>query len=688
MKGCAVRSTLKTLLTAVGALLLALMPATAPAWATDPVAIPSGTNIVDPSGALGTRKSDVQTAISNLLSQHKLNLYVVIVDSFTNPSDRTAWAQAVAKNKGMGTSDVLLAIATAGQYELAASTANTKVYPKISTITQNAVTPNLANGKKDYAQAAIDTAKAVGDAAAGGSGSVSSGSDVTPLLVGGVVVVAGAAGAYALSRRRKTRTLGQRATVAPSDPLAGVPVEELRKRASALLVRADDTVKSSEQELGFAEASYGSDAVGNFTKALADAKGQLSESFKLQQQLDDHIPDTEQQQRAWLGEIIHRSQAAIQSLADQKADFDELRELERTAPAALDNVSAGVQQATARLAGAEKTLAALSARYSESAVRQVADNITQAKDRLAFVESASVQARQQLAANETGPAAVSVRAAEEALHQSAVLLDAIDKASAALDTARSSLASAVADTENDLAQAKAMAKGQQHAELVGPIAGVESALAQAKQELAGSKVDPVSLLGRIEKAHQQLDDVLAGVRNWEEQAQRAAAALQQAIRTAQDTIGATSDYIEARRGGVGTEARTRLAEAQRNLDYALSIAQSDPASALAYAQQATTLAQQAAQIAQQDVEQFSGFGGYGMGGGRNYGGGIGGAILGGILIDSILRGGHHGGGGWGGGGWGGDGGGGFGGDGGGFGGGFGGDGGGGGGGFGGDGGSF
>lgn len=467
-----------------------------------------------------------------------------------------------------------------------------------------------------------------------------------------------------------------------ADPLAALTVDELRRQAGALLVRADDSIKSSEQELGFAEASYGTDAVGNFTKALQDAKAHLSESFKLQQQLDDHIPDTEQQQRAWLAEIIHRSEAAIQSLADQKADFDALRELERNAPAALDNIASGVAQASARLASAEQTLITLRANYAESAVAHVSDNIAQAKDRLAFVDSASEQARDQLSANDTGLAAVSVRAAEEALHQSTVLLDAIDKASTALGTARTSLDGALADTESDLAQAKAMTQGGQHSELTGPIAAVESVLAQAKQELAGPKIDPVSLLGRVEKAHQQLDEVLTGVRDKEQQAQRAAASLQQAIRTAQDTIGATSDYIEARRGGVGTEARTRLAEAQRNLDYALSIATSDPSSALAYAQQATSLAQQAAQIAQQDVDQFAGFG---MGGGgRNYGGGIGGAILGGILIDSILHGGHHQGDTWGGGGfgggWGGDGGG-WGGDGGGFGGGDGG-------GFGGDGGSF
>ena len=46
----------------------------------------------------------------------------------------------------------------------------------------------------------------------------------------------------------------------------------------------------------------------------------------------------------------------------------------------------------------------------------------------------------------------------------------------------------------------------------------------------------------------------------------------------------------SRRGGVGTEARTRLAESQRNLDYALSIARTDPVTALTYAQQAHALA--------------------------------------------------------------------------------------------------
>ena len=151
----------------------------------------------------------------------------------------------------------------------------------------------------------------------------------------------------------------------------------------------------------------------------------------------------------------------------------------------------------------------------------------------------------------------------------------------------------------------------------------------------------------METAHQSLDRSLCGIRDQQEQARRAQASLQQTIMSAQAQISATSDYITARRGGVGTEARTRLAEAQRNLDYALSISRNDPVTALNYAQQAHALAAQAAQLAQSDVDSFGGYAnqGYGRGGmfgGGGGGGGLGGAILGGILINSILNGGSGG----------------------------------------------
>jgi predicted nucleic acid-binding Zn-ribbon protein len=606
---------------------------------------------VDSAKVLGPREGEVKAAISKLLKDHRYNLYVVTVNSFEDPSEPRAWAQAVASKKSMGTADAILAISKAGQYYFAANSAST-IASKNSAITQNAVAANLGAGKADYAQAAIDTAAAIGDAAGGGSGTVPGEFNAAPLLVGAGVVAAGGAATYLYlrSRRRKAAELESARELAEArkvDPLAGLSIEELRRKSGSLLIEADDAIKSSEQELGFAQAQYGDAAVGNFIKALQDAKGHMTESFKLQQQLDDHIPDTEEQQRSWLGEIIRRSEAALASLQEQKADFDSLRELEKNAPQALANVNSGAAEAAAKISSAEGSLEQLRTKYAESSLVQVSDNITQAKERLAFVQNASNTAREKLQAGENGLAAVAVRASEEGLHQTNVLIDAISKMAVSLDEARKGVDAAIVDARQDLAQAHAMIDSGAHPELAGPVAGVESALQDVKADILG-RIDPFATLDRIETAHRALDQALAGIRDQQDQARRAQASLQQTIMAAQAQISATSDYITARRGGVGTEARTRLAEAQRNLDYALSISRNDPVTALTYAQQAHSLAAQAAQLAQADVDHFDGYARQGYGGGMfggGGGGGLGGAILGGILINSILNGGV---GGWGG----------------------------------------
>ncbi|WP_202129054.1 TPM domain-containing protein [Pseudarthrobacter sp. ATCC 49987] len=650
------RSTYKRLLAVLGVAGLLAFPA-APALAEDPVTLDPVTKVVDSAGVLGDRRGEVEQAIKKLGTDHAMTYHVVYVKKFENPTDRVAWATAVAEKASLGANAMMLTVATdTRQYQLSKPSNSKITNAQRDTIVSSAVDPNLRNG--DYAQAAIDSAAAIGDAAGGGKGNVpSEGGAGNAVLVGVGVVAAGGAGAYLyLRNRRKKAAAGASAGTGPQgelDPLAGLTVEELRRKSGSLLIEADDAIKSSEQELGFAQAQYGDAAVGNFTKALQDAKGHMSESFKLQQQLDDHIPDTEEQQRSWLGEIIRRSEAALASLQEQKADFDSLRELEKNAPQALAAVSAGASEAEAKIASAEQSLAELRAKYAESALVQVGDNINQAKERLAFVQNASVTAREKLSAGEGSLAAVAVRAAEESLHQTNVLIGAITKVAGNLDEARSGLESAVVDTSQDLAQARAMIQSGAHPELAGPVAAVEAALAQVKAEIQGGKIDPIATLERVETAHQSLDASLSGIRDQQEQARRAEASLQQSIMSAQAQISATSDYITARRGGVGTEARTRLAEAQRNLDYALSISRTDPVTALQYAQQAHALAAQAAQLAQSDVDHFGGYAnqGYGRGGmfGGGGGGGLGGAILGGILINSILHGGG-GGGGWGGGG--------------------------------------
>ncbi|OAE02372.1 TPM domain-containing protein [Arthrobacter sp. OY3WO11] len=671
------RSKFKRIFAVIGLTAFLAMPAGA-AWAEDPVDLDPATKIVDDAGVLGSQKGEVQDAIKKLGADHATVLHVVTVKRFENPADREAWSDAVAEKANLGSNALIFAVATETRQYVLNKGGSKITAAQIENIKSKAIGPQLAND--NYAQAAINAAAAIGDAAGGGSGNVPGDGAGAAVLVGTGVVAAGGAGAYLYFRNKRKKAAGQAANAsygpqgAELDPLASLSIEELRRKGGSLLIEADDAIKSSEQELMFAQAQYGDSAVGNFTKALNEAKAHLSESFKLQQQLDDHIPDTEEQQRTWLGEIIRRSEAALSSLQEQKADFDSLRELEKNAPQALAAVNAGAREADSKISSAEESLTSLRAKYAESALTQVSDNILQAKERLAFVQNATATAQQKLAEGEASLSAVAVRAAEESLHQTNVLLDAIAKVSSNLDEARSSLESAVVDTSQDLAQARAMIQSGAHPELAGPVAGVENALAQVKAEIQGGKIDPIATLQRVETAHQSLDQALTGIRDQQEQSRRAQASLQQTIMSAQAQISATSDYITARRGGVGTEARTRLAESQRNLDYALSISRTDPVTALTYAQQAHALAAQAAQLAQTDVDHFGGYANQGYGRGGMFGGGgggLGGAILGGILINSILNGGggagwgggHSDGGGWGGGdfgggdmggGWGGD----------------------------------
>jgi hypothetical protein len=155
----------------------------------------------------------------------------------------------------------------------------------------------------------------------------------------------------------------------------------------------------------------------------------------------------------------------------------------------------------------------------------------------------------------------------------------------------------------------------------------------------------MAALRQLEEADIALEQALAVARDAEQRARRAAASLDQALLTARSGIAAAGDFISTRRGAVGPEARTRLAEAQRHLDLALAQGRTDPVGALREAQQADALAQQALQRAQADVSGWGG-GGYGSGGfgGGGYGpggfgGGRGGVDLGSLVLGGILFGG-------------------------------------------------
>ncbi|GAA2456786.1 TPM domain-containing protein [Agromyces soli] len=630
------------MLLALGAVLTAVALPAGIAHAEDPVSFGSSP-VVDQAGVLGDELASVEQALVDAGERSGRQLYVAYVDEFTNPSSAVEWAADTAVGANMGAEDYLLAVAVDGRaYYLSADQSASLSDAELDRISSEIVEPRLRAG--DWAGAATAAADAIagGDGAAGGWW----GWLLAFLVVAGIVVVI-----VLVVRSRRRRGAGTAAPGAPPPP----SLEELRRTAGGALVQIDDALKTSEEELGFAVASYGDEATAPFREALAAAKGKVREAFAIQQQLDDGIPDTDEQRREWYSTIIRVTGEADALLDAQAERFDALRELERTAPEALARVRQTAAAVETNASPAAARLASLQAQYAAPALAAIADNPAQARARLDFAREAMAEAEAALARGEQGPAAVEIRAAEEAVDQAKLLAAAVERLAAELAAADAAIAAGAADLEQDVQTARGM-PGDGLAALAEQTAAEAAALRSA---LGAAPRDPLALQARLAQANTAIDQAIAGARDAAERVQRAAAQLQRTLAAASAKAQTAEDYIVARRGAIGPEARTRVAEARRLVSEAGTQAASDPVAALATAQQAERLADEAISLARTDVGGFGG-GGYGSGygggaapAGRSSGGDLFGAVLGGILIDNLLGGGGGGGrrssGGWGGG---------------------------------------
>ncbi|MEV5679958.1 TPM domain-containing protein [Streptomyces sp. NPDC052179] len=656
----------RALLSALLALCWLALPAAVTARADGPATLSRDGQITDKVGALGDRRAEVAAALDRLYTDRRVQLFVVYVRDFSGRSAQT-WADETANRNGLGQDDVLLSVATHDrQYAYSVDAGSRLTDSQLHDVAATAIEPALR--QNDWAGAAIGAADGYSavlagqpvptpaltpgpaDPGTGSSNSTSAGDLVLPVAL---VVGAGAVAVYAYTRRKRRMT-GRTTPAAGGwgggrsapEPLMALP--ELDAQAKGALVDTDDAVRTSEEELGFATAQFGEEAAAPFTEAVTRAKTGLTAAFRLRQQLDDAFPEDDATRRRMLDEIISRCADANERLDTVTEDFDRLRALERTAPQALGTVETTFRELTGRITAAEETLTGLRGRYADSAVAPVADGIEQAKDRLVFATASLNQARQAVDDGDNSKAAVYVRASEGAVGQAATLADAVDRRAAELGEASDRLPTALTETETDLADAGGLlegtAEGVSTADLRGRIARAESVLTDVRGEVAAGRHDPVDALRRVEEADTALDEALAGAREQEQGHRRARSLLDQAMLTARSAIAAAADYITTNRGAVGSQARTRLAEAQRRWERAGELAGTDDAQgALAEAQQADALAGQARSLAEQDVRGFGnqqGPGG-GMGGG---GGGMGGAVLGGIILGGLLGGGGRGGG--------------------------------------------
>ncbi|MEX3738617.1 TPM domain-containing protein [Mycolicibacterium porcinum] len=608
------------------------------------------TQLTDNAGVLSAaQRGNVQRAIDRLYDDRHIKLWVVFTEDFARQNP-VGWAQNTMQLSDFGDDDALLAVATVDRAFAFQVPDTVTSSARADDIRRNSVTPALR--RDDWAGAAI--------AAANGLNSEPE-SPAAPgvswpgmlIALGVVVVLAGLLWWWSRRRRAKRRhaefEAAKRVDPTDANALASVPLEALDELSRSIVVDVDNAVRTSEAELELAVEEFGAKRTEPFSAALANAKTALAQAFTVRQTLDDDVPETPLQQRQLLTQVVVSAARADRELDVQSQAFEQLRDLVINAPSRLDTMTQQMVDLTARIDPSRQTLDNLHTQFDASALASVETNVDTAKERLAFADSNITTARGLISRPATDQTALvdAVRSAESALDQARTLLDAVDSAASDINRALAGLPAAITDIQAGIDQANSLLAqaGTPQADKLG--AARDAAKKAADEATANGKADPLGTFTRLTKADAELDQLLAGVHEQQEAAERLARALEQALFTAQSRIKAVSDFIETRRGSIGPEARTRLAEAQRQLQAAEAKRAQNPNEAVAHANGASTLAAQAQGLANDDVRaaQRSYTSQYGGGGGSDMG-----AVLGGILIGNILRGGGGGfGGGYGGG---------------------------------------
>ncbi|MDV3130900.1 TPM domain-containing protein [Mycobacterium sp. 29Ha] len=605
--------------------------------------------VTDRAGVLDNAGlAQVTSAVDELYASSKTRLWVVYVESFSGQSAE-AWARNTMRTSDLGDFDALLAVATVDRAYafLVPDSATELSSSRVESVRRNDIEPALR--QNDWTGAAVGAADGLAQ---------SSGSGARISWVGLAVALGAIALAVVLlmlwqRRRRHKRREAEFAAarrIDPADPyaLSAVSLDALDDLSRAMVVEVDNAVRTSEHELELAVEEFGTDRTEPFTRAVGNAKTTLAQAFNVRQILDDAIPETPAQRRDLLTRVVVAAAKADRELDAQQGAFADLRNLVINAPSRLDAMTQQVVDITARLDSSGQKLAQLHSEFDATALSSVAGNVDAAKELLTFADESITRGRdlalRPVAGRQT-ELVESVRAAESALAQARGLLDAVDSAASDIRRAVATLPSAIEDIQNGIKQAGALLQ-KGNAPQAAQLAEARDAAAVAVATAQRSKsVDPLGSFTELTKADADLDRLLAAVEEEREAAERLNRALDEALFTARSRIRSVSDFIDTRRGIVGPEARTRLAEAVRHLGAAEQKGPTDPAEAIAHANGAAMLASQAQTLATADLQnaQRSYMGPGGPFGGRGGGGGNIGAMIGGILIGNILSGGMRGG---------------------------------------------
>jgi uncharacterized membrane protein YgcG len=626
--------------------------------------------ITDTSGALAGRQDEVEGVIDRTLDDHGVQVFVLFVRT-TGDRPMADYAQGIASINSLGVDDALLVVAMDDRtdYIWVSDSLDEITDDELDAILMSELEPRLRDG--DPAGAAVAAVEALGIAADSpaptdapivpgpvvtpaptpGGGASAGGIGIGTIIAAAILLAGGGFLLYRWWRLRREAPSPAAPVVTPAE-LSG---PELRQRANALLIATDERVRDARQEVDFAEAQYGPDAVVELRGAVATAADELAASFTLRQRLDDSEPEDDATRDAMMREIVERTTRAQATLDAETGRIRQLRDLERDAPATLVELPARIEAVEDRLPAARSALDELKA-YAEAAWRPVAGHVEEVEKGLAGARRAVTVGSAAMSRDDRPDVAVATREALEGVTGASELLDAIDALRASIAEAEGRLPDELAEADRDLRDTKsALAElGQLDPGVTARVREAERAIDLAHDAARERPADPVEALRLATEAHRIADATLLSARDLAAARDRLEAAAASSLRTASAEVDRAATFIAQRRRGVGESARTRLAEARRHLDGASAVASSDPQAALDGARRAQRLANEAYQLAASDFSDWDGGGpGWGQRSGTSDGdatAAILGQILGGV-IGGVVR--SGGGGGWGGSPWGG-----------------------------------
>lgn len=578
----------------------------APALATSPVTI--STSVTDPSDWLSDSQVSEISSSADEAGSAGLQVYFVTVPDFSG-AEPIEWCKTSGVNSGLSNQSIVYVIAYEERMFTTCGNADQQVVTDSDITRATSVAKKVlaksnpldADTTTDAATTFISTltSTVTGQASSSSSHSSSTGAPssgksgfgwirtvVVVVVIGGLIVF--------FVKRNKAKgasTPAPKATAdhpwAPGDQLPSLTEDQvlaLTNQSSALLLQADELVRSAADELDFARAQFGETKTDAYAKALSVAQAGIAKAFASQQTMNE-ASDSRSRTEAALT-LQHELNQVMPALVEQQKAFSQLRDEEASVPTQATDVKTRILEAIAALPSVEAELTALQTLYSSTTVASLMDNPQQAR---ALLDSASVAANQatSLATSDPSAALVQLDIARRALAMAGHQTEAIMSAKHDLAAANEVLTKAIASITSDLSDVTTLKADS--AAFAPLVAEAQKAVAKAQSARAGSG-DPLAALENLRLAESQLDAALEPLRSQADARERKVQAARNAVSDAQAQYARANSYIQGRRGVIPLDVRSTLAEAKAELDQAVALVQTDPDQAMTLAKSARSVA--------------------------------------------------------------------------------------------------